>query len=63
VWRSGQALLGEGLYRYDAAGHQVKWITGPYAELGYGGHFAADASGLRHKILIKDNLVASNSQR
>jgi hypothetical protein len=63
AWRSGGALLGEGLYRYDEASGRVKWLTGPYAELGYGGHFTASQDGRRHRIQVSDKLIASNANR
>jgi hypothetical protein len=60
VWRNGQALLGEGLYRFDSATGKVDWLTGPYAELGYHGRFLCDAAGKRHTIHLNENLAASN---
>jgi hypothetical protein len=62
AWRTGGALLGEGLYRFDEPAGCVKWITGPYAELRYEGRFAAGTDGRRHRIQVKENIVASNAQ-
>jgi hypothetical protein len=60
VWRNGHALLGEGLYRFDAATAKLTWLTGPYAELRYEGRFVCDPAGKRHTIRLDANLAASN---
>jgi hypothetical protein len=56
----GDKPSGQGSYRYDAASHQVTWISGPYAGQ-WGGDFSIDREGKTHKIRLKSTTIATNS--
>lgn len=54
-------LLGDGTYVYDVTDKQVKWQSGPFKAIGWGGDFSVEANGKTHIIHLKNNTTGTNS--
>lgn len=56
-------LLGEGRYEYDPGERRVKWLTGRFVDVGYGGTFAEDEGGKVHILKMSGIAWAYNGRK
>jgi hypothetical protein len=53
--------IGEGTYAYDNTEKQIRWQSGPFKAIGWGGEFETDNNGRTHNIRLKSSTIGTNT--
>jgi hypothetical protein len=53
--------LGEGTYNYDSEEKHIRWQSGPFKAIGWGGEFETDNNGRTHNIRLKSSTIGTNT--
>jgi hypothetical protein len=54
-------LIDSGTYVFDAPSKQIKWQTGRFKRIGWGGNFVIEQNGKVHTVHLNNTTVAKNT--
>jgi hypothetical protein len=54
-------LIDSGTYIFDTPSRQIKWQTGRFKKIGWGGNFVIEQNGKVHTVHLNNTTVAKNS--
>jgi hypothetical protein len=54
-------LIDSGTYVFDASTKQIKWQTGRFKKIGWGGNFVVEQNGKTHTVHLNNTTVAKNT--